>query len=90
MKLNIPRVAGKNWIFTGVMIALCIGLCFIPSVEPLALQMTSSANAKVTAVDNGSLQVHGLLQYGSQYLTVEILDGEFAGKSFPAPYYGKY
>lgn len=42
--------------------------------------------AQVVAVDNGDLTVAGMSAIGTQYLTVEILEGEFAGNDFETTY----
>ena len=63
-----------------VLALICAGMCFIPSPPPLASQMGRRASARVLTADNRELQTHGLLKFGTQLLTVEILSGPDTGK----------
>lgn len=62
----------------------CIAMCFIPSPPRLAADGNQRVRARVLSIDDAALQTHGLLQFGSQLLQVEVLDGEFAGRRFSA------
>ena len=74
------RSLRREIVVIAVLALACAGMCFIPSPPPLAAQMGRRASARVLAVDNGELQTHGLLKFGTQLLTVEILSGPDAGK----------
>ncbi|MBQ9789709.1 MAG: YibE/F family protein [Lentisphaeria bacterium] len=68
-----------------IILAVCsIGLFFIPPANRLAMQSGMRTRAVVTAVDNSDLQLHGLLKYGSQQLTVKVSEGKFNGETFYA------
>lgn len=71
----------------GVILVLalsCAGLFFIPGPNLLATPGGERARARVIRVDNGDLQLHGLLKFGSQKLEVEILGGPHRGQVFHA------
>ena len=71
----------------GVILVLalsCAGLFFIPGPNLLATPGGERARARVIRVDNGDLQLHGLLKFGSQKLEVEILGGPHRGQVFRA------
>ena len=57
--------------------AACVGMWFVPT--PRLLSETSadvfSSRAKVVAVDDSGLERHGLIEFGTQKLTVELPDG---------------
>ena len=74
----------KELIFLLITSLFCVVLWFLPPAKKLASPGGYTLAAKVVHADNSALIKHGLLWYGSQYLSVEILSGEFAGKIFPA------
>jgi len=63
---------------------LCAVMWFLPSVSPVADDSGESFRARVLSVDDGSITLTGMLEYGTQYLEVEILDGPMAGRRFRA------
>ena len=59
-------------------------LWFVPSPKLAAHDDGRSVRARVTSVDNANLERLGIIDYGSQHLTVEILDGPEKGRILPA------
>lgn len=85
MKKFFSLFSGKkqDWIFTFVILSFSLFLYFLPDGEKRNGE-ECSVPAVVTDLDNSSLMQHGLLQYGSQHLTVKILEGRHKGKIFSA------
>ena len=63
---------------------LCAAMWFIPSVRPIANDDGDPVRVRVLSVDDSSIAVVGLLEYGTQHLEVEIAGGENAGRRFRA------
>ena len=80
----MKRSLRREIVVVAVLVLACAGMCFIPPPQTLAVQTGRRASARVLAVDNGELQTHGLLKFGTQLLTVEILNGPDAGKQCTA------
>lgn len=59
-------------------------LWFVPGPRLLAHDSGRTARAIVKAVDDSNLEKLGLLDYGSQHLTVEVLEGPEKGRVFSA------
>ena len=74
----------QSYIATAVLAVLCIGLWLAPSARPLADDGGRSVRARVVSVDDSDLTMTGLLEYGTQHLEVELLDGPAAGRQFHA------
>ena len=70
--------------FSAVILLCCIGLYFIPSPPPLANQSGKTVLARVVAVDNSLVEQHGLVRFGSQKLTVRLLNPKYKGAQFSA------
>ena len=70
--------------FSAVILLCCIGLYFIPSPPPLAKQTGKPVLARVVAVDNSLVEQHGLVRFGSQKLTVRLLNPKYQGAQFTA------
>ncbi len=62
----------------------CVALYFIPSPPRTIADNGERVRARVLSIDDTALQRHGLLQFGSQLLEVEILNGKYSGKHFRA------
>jgi len=78
--------AGKRrdiW-FSAVILLCCIALYFIPSPPPLAKQSGKPVLARVVAVDNSLVEQHGLVRFGSQKLTVRLLNPKYKDAQFTA------
>lgn len=63
---------------------LCVAMWFIPPVRPIVKDDGEPVRARVLSVDNGSITLTGMLEYGTQYLEVELLEGPFEGRRFRA------
>jgi uncharacterized membrane protein len=63
---------------------LCAAMWFMPSVRPIARDDGEPVRARVVSVDDGSVALTGMLEYGTQYLEVELLEGPAAGRRFRA------
>lgn len=59
-------------------------LWLVPAPGLAAHDDGKSVRARVTAVDNSNIERLGLIDYGSQHLTVEILEGSEKGRVLPA------
>ena len=62
----------------------CAALWLAPSPAPILAQEGEARRARVLTVDDSALEEHGLLKFGTQHLTVGLLDGPNAGKTFRA------
>lgn len=64
----------------------CAALWFAPSPPPLtaSAEQTTARRARVLSVDDSALEEHGLLKFGTQHLTVGLLEGPNRGKAFRA------
>ena len=66
------------------LVSLCVVMWFMPSARPVADDSGESFRARVLSVNDGDVSLVGMLEYGTQRLEVEILDGPNAGKRFRA------
>ena len=62
----------------------CAALYFLPGPRPLTRQSGTPVRARVLAVDNSEIARHGLLRFGSQKLTVRLLETARRGETFRA------
>ena len=67
-----------------VLAALCVAMSFIPPAANLAHDAGSFVRARVIETDNSQLTLTGLVEYGTQHLRVEMLEGPAKGKAFAA------
>jgi len=67
-----------------VMAVASAAMWLFPSPHPLTVEMGRSARARVLTVDGSGVEKLGLLDYGSERLTVEVLDGPEKGRCFSA------
>ncbi|MBO4632315.1 MAG: YibE/F family protein [Lentisphaeria bacterium] len=74
----------RDFCFSAVILLCCIALYLIPSPPPLAKQSGKPVAAKVIAVDNSLVEQHGLVKFGSQRLTVRLLNPKYKGAVFQA------
>ena len=79
-----PQRKKLNRSFSAVVLLCCIGLYFIPSPPPLAKQPGRPVAARVIAVDNSLVEQHGLVKFGSQKLTVRLLNPKYKGAVYQA------
>lgn len=66
--------------FTGLVTALCL----VPGPDVSSLDFGRSVRARVLSVDDSGVSNLGLLDFGSEVVTVELLDGPEKGKVFAA------
>ena len=66
----------KSWLVLVILSFLCIALWFVPGPARLSDDSAPTERAKVVEVDNASLQVHGLVEFGTQRLKVLCRDGK--------------
>ncbi len=64
--------------------AVCAALAFAPSPPTVAQDSGTSVRARVVATDDGKVELAGLVEYGTQHLTVEPLEGPGKGRRFRA------
>ena len=74
----------RDLCFSAVILLCCIGLWFVPSPPPLAKQTGKPVLARVVAVDNSLVEQHGLVRFGSQKLTVRLLNPKYKGAVYQA------
>lgn len=74
----------RDYIPALVLALLCAAMWSIPPVRPVARDDGEPVRARVLSVDDGSVSLTGMLEYGTQYLEVELLGGPAAGKRFRA------
>lgn len=67
-----------------VFVVASVALLFVPSPMRLADDGGESLLARVVAVDDSDLRLAGVVEYGTQHLTVEMLAGPASGRRFPA------
>ena len=63
---------------------LCVVMWLMPSAHPVADDSGESFRARVLSVDDGDITLAGMLEYGTQHLEVEVLDGPETGRRFRA------
>ena len=67
-----------------VFAALCAALVFAPPAATVAHDDGRPVRARVVSVDDGQLTMAGLVEYGTQQLEVEMLEGPAKGGRFRA------
>ena len=69
-----------------VLALACAALWYVPGPRPAASDADDGAHvrARVTEVDNSRVTKTGLLDYGTQQLAVEVLEGPVKGRTFTA------
>ena len=63
---------------------LCAAMWSIPSARPIVKDDGEPLRARVLSVDDSSIALTGMLEYGTQYLEVELLEGPSKGRRFRA------
>ena len=74
----------RNAIPVIVLAVLCVAMSFIPPATNLAHDAGSFVRARVLETDNSQLTLTGLVEYGTQNLKVEMLEGPAKGGVFTA------
>lgn len=80
----IKHALRQDLTITAILALCCVGLWFVPSPERVMKESTVKEHAIVLEADNTDLQKHGLLEYGTQVLKVEIRSGPLKKKIFQA------
>ena len=65
----------KNALAIVFLVLLCAGMWFLPGPRPLAERSGRTSRAEVVEVDNSDIQLHGLIEFGTQHLQVRLPDG---------------
>ncbi len=63
---------------------LCVALWRAPSPPALVVREGTARRARVLTVDDSNIELHGVMKFGTQHLTVGMLDGPNSGKTFRA------
>ena len=74
----------RDWIPVLVLAALCAAMFFVPSAATVVRDDGASMRAKVVSVDDSQVSLAGLVEYGTQHLEVEMLEGPAKGRRFPS------
>ena len=73
----------RDLVSVSVLAALCVAMAFVPPAHKIA-SGASTMRARVLSVDNSQITLTGLVEYGTQHLKVEMLEGPEKGSSFNA------
>ena len=73
-----------EWLSVAVLAALCVAMVAAPSAETVVRDDGEPFRAKVVSVDDSQLTLTGLMEYGTQHLVVEMLEGPAEGRRFAA------
>jgi uncharacterized membrane protein len=81
--LPIKQLVPKTDLYLVLLFAgLCIALLLVPTGFEQRLPASSHyERARVISVDNGDLRQSGLIRFGTQGMTVEVLGGPFRGQT---------
>ena len=88
----MQRALNRDALFVAFFAALCVGLYLLPLGFQGAPSLAGHrARARVVAVDDSDVMQHQIVRTGNQVLTVELLDGPYAGQRSTATnhLYGK-
>jgi uncharacterized membrane protein len=68
-------VKKREYVPVVLLAVVCASLWFVPPVETVVDDNAETSAAEVVEVDDSRIEMTGLLEYGTQYLTVELPDG---------------
>ena len=74
----------RDYIPASALALLCVAMWFIPPVHPVVNDDGEPLRARVLSVDDSSITLAGMLEYGTQHLEVELLEGPSEGRRFRA------
>ena len=74
----------KDAIPVAALVALCAAMWFLPAVRPAAAEDGEPLRARVMSVDDSALELTGFIEYGTQHLEVELLEGVAKGRRYRA------
>jgi uncharacterized membrane protein len=73
----------REWLFSIVIGAICIGLAFVELSDAPRAPTGLHSRGLITAVDNSRVRVHLIVKTEAQFLTVRLLDGPHKGQEIP-------
>ena len=74
----------RDCIPVAVLALLCAAMWFVPPVHPVVKDDGEPVRARVVSTDDNDIELTGMLEYGTQHLEVELLDGASRGRRFRA------
>jgi hypothetical protein len=74
------KTSRREWTFSLVILAICIGLAFLDLAKIPAAPGGLHARARVVAVDNSQVLTHLFIRTETQHLTVDLLNGPHKGR----------
>jgi len=77
-------VRKRAWVPVLVLAAICVAMHFVPSAAKVVHDGGETRRARVVSTDESEITLTGLLEYGTQHLEVELLDGAEKGCRFRA------
>lgn len=77
-----PRL--RDWLPAAVLAALCVAMAFMKPAATVVRDDGASMRAKVVSADDSQVALAGLVEYGTQHLEVEMLEGPAKGRRFRA------
>ena len=78
------RLRPRDWIPSAVLAALCAAMALAPSAATVVRDDGVSMRARVVSTDDSQVSLAGLVEYGTQHLEVEMLEGPAKGSRFRA------
>ena len=78
------RMRPRDWIPSAVLAALCVAMALAPSAATVVRDDGLSMRARVVSTDDSKVSLAGLVEYGTQHLEVEMLEGPAKGSRFRA------
>ena len=78
------RIRTGSWAPVAVLTALCAAMLFAPSAKTVVRDDGMSMRSMVVSVDDSQVSLAGLVEYGTQHLEVEMLEGPAKGRRFRA------
>ena len=78
------RMRPRDWIPSAVLAALCAAMALAPSAATVVRDDGVSMRARVVSTDDSQVSLAGLVEYGTQHLEVEMLEGPAKGSRFRA------
>jgi uncharacterized membrane protein len=73
----------REWIFSGIIGALCVGLALVDFASFSPAPRGIHAKGRITAVDNSQVRQNLIVKTEAQILEVELLDGPHKGQRLP-------
>ena len=74
----------RDWVPSAFLAALCAAMAFAPPAKTVVRDDGVSMRSRVVSVDDSQVSLAGLVEYGTQHLEVEMLEGPAKGGRFRA------